>query len=260
MADESEKARGQVSRGGIIKPRETDQPDKGTGDPVRDAIIAQGMTTNTSRVAMPRPRPSVWQPPTEEELKSWFFPDDVIESNRTLEANGEQIAIVQRLRGGRIIAVAATADRFGRGGSLETLVWIDKNVWREADGSELHHFWNHGDLIVRRTSREGTEYYYDVKFDPQSFSQNPPKPPSATSTQLEALDATDDRPNLSRADAERFCRAILAGWGNEVKQDWAFDKAVLFFPDKKVRRDAFRSILRSIRGPMKPGKRPKTTD
>ena len=99
----------------------------------------------------------------------------------------------------------------------------------------------------------------DIRFDPETLgsSARKPDPPAAAPPPQAGAVA---RPPASKADIERFCRGILAGWGQDVTQDWAYEKAVLFFADKKVARDAFRSILRSIRGPMKPGKRGKTGD
>jgi hypothetical protein len=65
--------------------------------------------------------------------------------------------------------------------------------------------------------------------------------------------------NLSTADAERFCRAIVAGWPDSTRE-FARAKALLFFPDKKVPRDWFFGVFRSIQGHRNPGKQPKTRE
>jgi hypothetical protein len=57
---------------------------------------------------------------------------------------------------------------------------------------------------------------------------------------------------LSKIEAEKFCRAILAGWPDTTEEN-AHAKSLLFFPDKKVPRDWFRPIFRAIRGPKKRG-------
>ena len=58
---------------------------------------------------------------------------------------------------------------------------------------------------------------------------------------------------LSEADAKRFASAIISGWP-DASQDWAHEKALLFFPDRAISRDKFRAIFRAIQGPKNRGK------
>ena len=94
---------------------------------------------------------------------------------------------------------------------------------------------------------------YGVRFWAPDINE---QPDSQVSAALNPADQ-DERAQLPKPEAERFCRAILTEWP-QATQDWAFEKAQLFFPDHKFARDWFRLILRSIRGHTKRGKKPKT--
>ncbi|TMJ18071.1 MAG: hypothetical protein E6G94_00745 [Alphaproteobacteria bacterium] len=69
----------------------------------------------------------------------------------------------------------------------------------------------------------------------------------------------DKRPNLSGPEARRFSEFALAAWPN-ISEREAHRRAVALYYDKKVPRDWFWNIFRTIRGPKNPGKVPKSTN
>jgi len=118
------------------------------------------------------------------------------------------------------------------------------------------------------------ERYFDIKFDPASFSSKPlpPPPPDGAdpvflaevgvetilqSQEAERRVARAKLDPLSAMDAERFCRFLLDVRPNATERD-AHRRAVDFFHDRRVPRDWFWDIFRSIRGDKKPGPPPKT--
>lgn len=212
-----------------------------------------------------------WQPPTEEEFNNeWITHLDALDvSDERMADDHEKWTVLEQLRAGQVLAVARTAQVNPTVGAVQPFVRISAGAWRRAGQSEQFYFWKTGHLVVQGTEKTDDyggvltrekERYFNIRFDPASFSGRPPPPedhaPEAAKTKL-AL--PEELPPLSKAEAERFCKAIVVGWP-EATQDWAYEKAQLFFPGNKVTRDRFRSILRSIRGPMKPGKRGKTDD
>lgn len=209
-----------------------------------------------------------WQPPTENEFNSdWVTPDDGLGVLvQFLEERTRCKGIKDRLESGAMIAVARTG-RSERDRSLQPFVPVSNRVWRHMDSSEEDHFWNSGDAVVQVPSSgnygSGLEkhHYFDVRFDPQGFSGKPP-----TKAVADHLAETSDAPlphpppaplkDLSVDDAERFSRAILAGWPDSTEEA-AHKQATHYFPEHKVPRDWFKSIFRVIRGPKNPGKQPK---
>jgi hypothetical protein len=205
-----------------------------------------------------------WEPPAEQSFnREWLTPEEALGLLRPVyfEVGTRRRWIMARLKTSQIIAVARTA---AWSGQTRQFTPVGQGLWGQCDEWGDNHFWDTGDISLY--TRDHRVRFLDVRFDPESFSGKPPKnllptfqsqPPEEPQASQSSI--SDDRPHLSRADAERFCRAILTGWP-DVTQDFAHEKATLFFPDKRVPRDRFRSILRSIRGATKPGKKAKTLD
>lgn len=200
------------------------------------------------------------EPPSPEEFDDWLRPDDLLgPSAHRIEGQAAKRVIIERLKSGFMRAVAGQA-QIERGGSETLGVFepIPRKTWRYTDSEEQELFWDTGDLIVTFYSNAGygsvagMERYFDVRIDPKT-SAGKGAPPEA---ELVAESKEDNRSQLPEAEAMRFCRGIVAGWP-EATQDWAYEKALLFYSDHKFARDWFRSIFRSIRGPMKPGRRGK---
>lgn len=202
-----------------------------------------------------------WQPPTKDEFKEWYTGLDAIGvSDEAMADDVDKWAIVQRLQAGQIIAVARTAQVRSDVAGVQPFVPIPIGPWQRMDRNAEFYFWKTGDLVVPDIRdgvvHRGSQRYFDIRLDPASFS-GAPLPTVILELEAPAKAPTQGAPApISKAEAERFCRAILAGWP-DAGQDWAYEKAQLFFPDHKVARDFFRSILRSIRGSTRPGKKPK---
>lgn len=203
-----------------------------------------------------------------EAFLTWLSPRAALERLKEIGNSSEcRRALLDRCRSGLLMAGAATYVKTGRsGGETSEYVVVPRSVWQEHAPTLHDDFWNTGSLhwgSLRYNS--DTQYaVYGVRFDPAGIAKMLTDAgldvPSEPASEITVAPTADERPPLAKVEYERFCRAIIAGWGNEVTQDWAYEKAVLFFADKRVARDNFRSILRSIRGPMKPGKRGKTEE
>jgi len=218
-----------------------------------------------------------WTPPTEDEFNGWFTPDDVLEGQgHRAEGLTRKRELIEQLRGGMVLPVARTGQPDPRKTVLESFVPISRELWAEFSDEGNSLFWERGLAVITVFFGDGSGYggyshtfrFFDVRFDPRSFSGRPisaPEPPVQAAPSLTAQATADPQraeprtADLSTADAERFCRAILGGWP-DATQDFAHEKALLFFPDNRVPRDWFRSILRSIRGHKNPGRQPKTRE
>jgi hypothetical protein len=125
-----------------------------------------------------------WRPPTEEEFGEWFTPLDALGvSDDALAADHEKWAILEQLRGGQIIAVARTAQINPTVASVEAFVRVLPGPWRRMGQADQMYFWKTGHLVVSTggTDSYGGETgekqrYFNVRFDPASFSGRPPPP------------------------------------------------------------------------------------
>lgn len=198
---------------------------------------------------------------SEAEFYSWLTPRDALARIGVTRLNPTTCnAITARVQGG-LLRIAAEVRQ--RNGTDSIAFWIvPPGLWQSDPPSWNEAFWNTGDYAALHQSYRGSDarfQLFGIRFEPAGIERfmraagllteeapSPPKP-----------EPVKDLPPLSTAEAERFCRAILLGWP-DCSQDFAHEKAVLFYPENKVSRDWFRSILRSIRGHTKPGKKPKT--
>lgn len=131
-------------------------------------------------------------------------------------------------------------------------------LWSAALPTPENDFWETGYLHVTIPSNVGqTMWNGQVELFGVRFSRV--NLPGRQDEAPEEIGSEVTRPQASRADLEKFCRAMLSEWP-DMTQDVAYEKAQLFYPDKRIARDNFRSILRSIRGDTKPGKKPKMDD
>lgn len=195
-----------------------------------------------------------WKPPSEEEFNSeWVLPRQSLKLLIPLhdELSTRQRYVMDRLKSGLILAVARD---YEYGTRRERFVQADLRWWKACGDYGEEHFWKVGDETFYGGNLE--HRFLDIRFHPHWYK--PQHVETLAPTRGEQRVANP--PPLSKAEAERFCRAMVTEWGDEVTQDWAYAKATLFFPDKKVTRDPFRLILRSIRGPTKRGKRAKATE
>jgi hypothetical protein len=260
-----------------------DESKKGTGDPLRDAIIASAKVEQSARdeiyenalateleIARLRATGAMqeqWRPPTEEEFNhEWFTVDDALGSLfEIIEPAHKRRWLKERLIAGVVTAVARTGQPNAAYQKMEDFVPIDPALWDKLQYHEELHFWetNGQNAVFTHFDRYGAatkQRFFDVRFEAAGFDgQRVPRPIFTEDGGQVRQEDAGELPQLSKADAERFCKAILAGWP-DAGQDFAHEKAVMFFPDRKVPRDWFRSILRSIRGPTKRGKKPKSDE
>jgi len=202
-----------------------------------------------------------------EDFEGWLRPAD---ARATLEKLwGQDIAtdaIAGRLRTGIIQAYAGTRVReigysSSRHTEISALEPIPAKHWVAWPSRADPTFWKVGDVTLYDAAGSRYATYHDVRFHPrdiQALIPPKPAPPQGTSPP-EPLEPPIELKPPPRPEAEKFARAILHSWP-DCTQDWAYEKAVAFFPKNKVPRDWFRSILRSIRGPQKPGKKPVAGD
>jgi hypothetical protein len=162
-----------------------------------------------------------------------------------------------RLREGLIRAAAQTyiKKRFGAETDRSAYTEILPAFWPLSPHSLGAQFWNAGQFTVLEHPHEWN--LFGIRFDPDDIAA------LITEQGFEAVTAEQSEPgkpqrvrDLAESEVSAFCRAIVAGWP-DASQDWAHEKALLFYPEHKVPRDWFRSIFRAIQGPKNPGKRPK---
>ena len=170
--------------------------DESTGDPVRDVL----------RAGVRR----VWRAPTEQEFNDdWFTPLDALDvSDERMAEDHEKWALLEQLRAGQIVAVARTAQVKPRSGTVQAFVRIAAGAWRRAGQSEQIQFWRTGHLVVDGVEREDDyggvltgdkERYFNVRFDPASFSGRPPPPDQESELVQSTGPATEKPKNLRGA-------------------------------------------------------------
>jgi hypothetical protein len=203
--------------------------------------------------------------PNEEDFNNdWIPPHEALGILNYQSEYSKRRWIMDRLKSGLILAVARTGDI---NGTVTSFPEVPRQFWNLCDEAGDDHLWETGDITFHRSGATGygdgwDHRCQDVRFNPASFNGRIPATVCVDSiSTLEepkvGPELQDSRSPIAQAEAERFCRAILAGWP-DANQDWAYEKAQLFYPEKKIARDRFRSILRSIRGPVKRGKKAKT--
>ena len=129
-----------------------------------------------------------WTAPTEEEFNGWIMPRDALGAlPQRIEGGTKRRWIMARLQGGMVIAVGRSAQRnfedpipFTRVATRYWQMWDD---WGDDD------FWELGDAVFIQAGAGGygsvrsTFRFFDVRFDPASFSGRPPAPaPDALET------------------------------------------------------------------------------
>jgi hypothetical protein len=187
--------------------------------------------------------------------------------------------IAERLRGGQIRAMANAYQRKGATSATIQFVILKPDLWKDWPCMADPDFWANGDVTLsnfRTPAGATTATFFSVRLEPEGFSELPPMQASAPKEDeaadpkllVDAAVATvlEHRAGqkqtvgkldpLSISDAEKFCRFILEV-RPEISERNAHQRAVQVFPDRKVPRDWFWEIFRSIRGPKNPGRVPK---
>jgi len=167
--------------------------------------------------------------------------------------------IAERLTGGLIRAASPAHLLKTQNEATREFRFILPIYWKDWACLADSDFWAAGDVTFYNAIRMGfgvvtTGTFYSVRLDPAPFAEfdgggEPPAKPAAQ------VPKADERKPPASAELKRFCRAVLSEWP-DASEDWLREKAVLFFPDNRIRRDPFREILREIRGPVKRGKKP----
>tara|TARA_R110000868_G_scaffold34144_3_gene123438 strand:- start:4159 stop:4875 length:717 start_codon:yes stop_codon:yes gene_type:complete len=204
-----------------------------------------------------------FDPIPRDEFEGWLTPREAMSALGYPAVTGLK-AFLRELETGRVRA-AAEDIRWWRGGESgqESYGLIDPRFWTvdpPTASSDLWPFGQHKFVIHQNSYGLQSTIritMFDVRFEPRSTpktKQNLSLPP----TEPDDLSAASKR-DLPKTDAERFSKAIIAGWP-DATEPFAHQKAVLFFPDNKVPRDWFLSIFRLIRGPKSRGRQPKIRD
>lgn len=202
-----------------------------------------------------------FEPIAEGVFETWLKPSDA------LVAYGYSILsslepFIRELYFGRIRSASADiAWICGNAQGREAHGLIAKELWGVEPPNARSPLWFHGQygvVLPRTLSGRNSELIiqmFDVRFEPPNAQKIAH---DQTGDELPPIEKakSSPSPNLPKADAEKFCLAIVAGWP-EANQDWAWDKAKLFFPENEIPRDWFRSILRSKRPEKKRGRQPK---
>ena len=123
-----------------------------------------------------------WTPPTEQEFNDrWATPEDAEAtfgggSDPRLDDYRTRLRVLDRLQAGILIAVA----RSGSAGSNppRAMMRIPQRGWNQDYLETNDTFWKHGEVNLRYNGTTGygdwTEFrFFDVRFDPASFNDNP---------------------------------------------------------------------------------------
>ena len=203
----------------------------------------------------------------------WLTPRETL--NIAIAAKGETVAanfVLERLRGGKIIAVASS-------GYSETFEGCDPRVVSESSplaadmwNHLANDFWNSDDAIfcyvsLRTSQRTVTLRCYDIRFlakairetFPSVISHGPGKVPPAASI------SPSPPSELQETKGPPLAPAHLREWGQlylkaYVTAEDTTEKALAstkgMFPGKTVTRAAVRHILAELRGSVKRGRKP----
>jgi hypothetical protein len=192
--------------------------DKSTGDPIRDAIIAQGRAEQElyenalahEREALKETKRALdaWtEPPSEDAFNNqWFKPNDILDvSDERLADDADKWSIVQELQAGTIRAVARKAQIDPILLATEHLAAIFPDAWRRMDQNAESLFWKTGNLVVHAGRLNGMghptadkERYFDIRFDPASFGPKPMLPPPQPAPPNPVLLVRADTPQGNR--------------------------------------------------------------
>lgn len=188
-----------------------DESGKTTGDPLRDAIAASSKGASSALEQLrqhltKRERElleaklsaeNAWNNrPTEQEFNDdWVTPLEALDvSHHRLADDADKWTIIQELQAGTYRAVARRAQTDPNVLGAEHLVVIHPMAWRRMDTNAEHFFWKTNNLVVSAGRNDiynhptgDKERYFDIKFDPASFTGRPlPTPPETTSRDLAA--------------------------------------------------------------------------
>jgi hypothetical protein len=201
--------------------------------------------------------------------EGWVSPSVAIDSIRRRDLLFETAVrtIGERIKAGLVRVIAQTVVG-AASDDRRSYAEIGERIWGHWDPLENYDFWRTGDLQIYRAGVTGygdqtvLASLFGVRFEPAGIAALLPAGSVVATARDEPASARSKalpRTPLSKTEAERFCRAIIAGWP-DATQDWAHAKALLFYPENDVPRDWFRSILRSMRPEKRPGRLPNERD
>lgn len=217
---------------------------------------------------------SNWQPPSESDFNDkWFTPLEAVDAlDADLADSTELWKIVEQLRAGQVIAVARTSQLRPDLAVVVPFSLVPAGAWRRMMQNDEYRFWRTGCLVVDAppsdlwaNHREAKERYFDIRFDPESFSGKPPPiefggpgptPPLDTGP-VGAGTANDLKP-VSANENMRLAKAIAHGWGDVMSESEAWAAAKQFRPNLKIPKHPFLVQFRIFRGAKSRGKPPKT--
>lgn len=222
---------------------------------------------------------------SEDELETWLRPNEAL--SRLPEGWDDRTkrrAILGRISIGHIHCGAKTCVvQSSRRSNIDRRATcrVGDHLWLDPWSCHAEDLWTIGDLRFDNSPPLELVYlfvdgvpqpndpeiitvsYTGVRLDPVSYRRAFDLP-SLAGPEPEAKappndQSADTKKPLPTAEAERFAKAVIAGWP-QATQDWAHRKAALFFPDQTIGREQFRHIFRAIQGPKTRGKPPKNSN
>jgi hypothetical protein len=195
----------------------------------------------------------LWTPPTREEFDNdWFRPEEALEGlGHRLEGQTKKREIMELLKDGMALAVARAGPADTYDSKMQPFVPLLPRYWELCDEIGDEHFWTTGQAIftVPVPSPAGAGGYmpagrpprilrfFDVRFHPESFNGLGPRRFPTESAMHESSykeAAVSGRvKDMSRDDAERVSRALVAGWP-DITETEAREKALLLFPEHRI--------------------------
>ena len=222
---------------------------------------------------------------SEQELSGWLKPADALALlPESLSLDSKARVTLARLSSGFVrVAAKSMAFRSSQTPQItrDSYCLVQPHLWVSPWNVNARDLWALGDLHfdndepaplvyvvgfddpIEPDRTIMTVHYAGVRIDPASFCEafdlpigNPSAPVLTDAPGVIGDSLAPKLPALKEDDAKRFSRAILSEWPDST-QDFAFEKAALFFNENSVPRDWFRSVFRSIRGPVSRGKKAK---
>ena len=110
------------------------------------------------------------EPGDEIDFDEWVTPLSALGvSDSRMADEHEMRSILERLKGGALVAVARNGWHYGDGGEHQyDLVRVPSRAWRSLDRNDEAFFWNSGDLVAESVT--DSFRFFDIRFHPDAFS------------------------------------------------------------------------------------------
>ena len=169
--------------------------------------------------------------------------------------------LFERLKSGKIVAVAESSTWKGVRGETTGLIAIQRDQWERFMPRE--EFWKSGDLYINLGHyKQGYNtvevWYHGIKFDPSGIQELVDIAPKRATELIPEIEPAAPQPEKGPPVAEEHLRAwfevfkkVYGGTARDT-EGFAHRSAQGMFPDKFVARQR----IRDLRGDQKPGRKP----